>query len=61
MMKGIYENKLGVRIEVFETNKDAFGNKYCTWRWCDNGRAYNARVESFKCMIKANHYRKVSD
>ena len=60
-MKGIYENKLGVRIEVFETNKDVFGNKYLTWRWCDNGRAYNVRVESFKDMIKANHYRKISD
>ena len=60
-MKGIYENKLGVRIEVFETNEDVFGNKYLTWRWCDTGRAYNVPVESFKGMIKANHYRKVSE
>ena len=60
-MKGIYENKLGVRIEVFETSKDVFGNKYCTLRWCDTGTSYNVRVESFKDMIKANHYRKVSD
>ena len=60
-MKGVYENKLGVRLEVFETNKDVFGNKYCTWRWCDNGRAYNVRVESFKDMIKANGYKLVEE
>ncbi len=60
-MKGIYENKLGVKIEVFETNKDIFGNKYVTWRWCDDGRTQNVKVENFKSMIKINHYRKVSE
>lgn len=58
-MKGIYENKLGVRLEVFETNKDIFDNKYLTWRWCDNGLSFNVPVESFKKMIKANHYKKI--
>ena len=60
-MKGIYENKLGVRLEVFETNKDVFGNKYLTWRWCDTGTSYNVRVESFKDMIKANGYKLVEE
>lgn len=61
MKKGLYENKLGVQLELFEFNEDVFGNKYCTWRWCDNGRAYNVRVESFKGMIKANHYKLVEE
>ena len=58
---GIYENELGVRIEVFETNTDVYGNKYCTWRMCDTGVSFNVRVESFREMIKANKYRKLSD
>ena len=61
MKKGLYENKLGVQLELFEFNEDVFGNKYCTWRWCDTGRAYNVSVESFKGMIKVNHYKLVEE
>lgn len=61
MKKGLYENKLGVQLELFDFNEDVYGNKYCTWRWVDNGRAYNVRVESFKGMIKANHYKLVEE
>lgn len=60
-MKGIYENDLGVRLEVFQTNTDVFGTEYVTWRWCDTGISYNVTLESFKFMIRASHYRKVSD
>lgn len=60
-MKGIYENKLGVKLVVLETNKDIYGNKYLTWRWCDSDKSFNVSVESFKNMIKANNYRKVSE
>lgn len=60
-MKKIYENKLGVRLEVLETNKDVFGNKYLTWRWCDDGLSFNVPVESFKKMIKANGYKKINE
>jgi hypothetical protein len=61
MKKGLYENKLGVQLELFDFNEDVFGNKYCTWRWVDDGRTYNVRVESFKGMIKANHYELVEE
>lgn len=57
----IYENKLGVRLEVLETNKDVFGNKYLTWRWCDDGLSFNVPVESFKKMIKANGYKRINE
>lgn len=60
-MKKIYENKLGVRLEVLETNKDVFGNKYLTWRWCDDGLSFNVLVESFKKMIKANGYKRINE
>lgn len=60
-MRKIYENKLGVRLEVLETNKDVFGNKYLTWRWCDDGLSFNVPVESFKKMIKANGYKKINE
>ena len=60
-MIGIYENDLGVRLEAFETNTDVFGNKYVTWRWCDNGISYNVTLENFKFMIRVSHYRKISD
>lgn len=61
MKKGLYENKLGVKIEVFDFNTDVFGNKYLTWRWCDDGKSYNVLVESFKGMIKANHYKLIEE
>ena len=61
MKKGLYENKLGVQLELFDFNEDVYGNKYCTWRWVDNGRSYNVRVESFKGMIKANYYELVEE
>lgn len=60
-MRKIYENKLGVRLEVLETNKDVFGNKYLTWRWCDDGLSFNVPVESFKKMIKANGYKRINE
>lgn len=60
-MIGIYENDLGVKIEVFQTNTDVFGTNYVTWRWYDTGIAYNVTLESFKFMIRASHYRKISE
>lgn len=61
MKKGLYENKLGVQLELFDFNEDVFGNKYCTWRWVDDGRACNVKVESFKKMISFNHYELVEE
>ena len=56
-MKGLYQNKItGARLEAFDTNTDVFGTIYITWRWCDNGLAYNVPIESFKAMLKHNHY-----
>ena len=60
-MIGIYENDLGVRIEVFQTNTDVFGTNYVTWRWYNSGISYNVPLESFKVMIRVSHYRKISD
>jgi hypothetical protein len=59
MENKLYENKMGTRIEIIDTNKDAYNNKYITWRFADTDRSYNVSKESFKNMIKANGYKEV--
>ena len=59
-MNKIYENKMGVKIEVIEDNyKDALGNVYTTWKFIDSDRSYCVLKESFKNMLKANYYKEV--
>lgn len=59
MENKLYENKRGTRIEVIDTNKDIYNNKYITYRFNDSDKAFNTSLESFKNMIKANGYKEV--